>query len=54
MKLPAELLSLSKNGEYLVGKRTTVVDGMVHQVKMFVSKEDEPEAFQAILDAQKS
>ena len=54
MKLPVSAFSLSKNGLYLIGKQTTVVDGHATQTKMFVSKEDEPNAFEAILKAQKS
>ena len=54
MKLPVSAFSLSKNGLYLIGKKTTNVDGQVTQVKMFVSKEDEPDVFKSILDAQKS
>ena len=54
MKIPASSFRLSKSGLYLIAKETTVADGFATQTKMFVSKEDEPKAFKAILDAQKS
>ena len=54
MKIPASSFRLSKSGLYLIAKETTVADGFATQTKMCVSKEDEPEAFKLILDAQKS
>jgi len=54
MKIPASSFRLSKSGLYLIAKQTTVADGDVQQTKMFVSKEDEPDAFASILKAQKS
>lgn len=52
MKIPASAFSLSKSGLYLIAKQTRVNDGVVTQDKCFVSKEEEPDVFDAILKAQ--